>query len=203
MTNEKDGYILPFTHLTETRVTFFLPPLLLDLYNRLLLHTLCIQMILTIPSIKQDRMAIDAEEAGMDAFMDKPFKLEELTAVYIKLLERDHRNQCDRSIRTTTLTPGVDTDTVARGPRSLCNVTKNAKIFVDVDELHDMIASQIDTTIVSLGMEQDGTSPTVAVAIPERQSPMNTQKITVRDSDRGNEMIKEIKYNNSKVHPAN
>ena len=86
-------------------------------------------------------MAIDAEEAGMDAFMEKPFKLEELTAVYTKILERDHRH----ANHQTTLTPGVDTESlgvVVCGPRSICKVTLNAKIFVDASELGEMIASQ-------------------------------------------------------------
>ena len=64
-------------------------------------------------------MAVDAEEAGMDAFMVKPFKLEELTAVYIKLLERNHRNQRDIPTRPTPVTHGVDTaDTPTLGTAS-------------------------------------------------------------------------------------
>ena len=53
-------------------------------------------------------MAVDAEEAEMDACMNKPFKLAELTAVYAKILECDNRNQRDLSTHRTTVTPGVD-----------------------------------------------------------------------------------------------
>ena len=104
-------------------------------------------------------MAVDAEAAGMDAFMDKPFRLEELTAVYIKLMERDQRNQRELSSRETpqAVTSSADIGVVARGPRSSFNVTKNAKIFVDAGDLKSMRASQ------------DGTSPIVAVAVTESE----------------------------------
>ena len=124
-------------------------------------------------------MAVDAEEAGMDAFMDKPFKLEELTAVYIKLLKRDNRNQL--SIRQTTYARGD----VARRPRLIRNVTPNAKIFVDAAEVDDVIALQVGGD--STSSQQDGTSSTAAVAVPERMGLKNAQK------DSGN----------AKVHAAN
>ena len=90
-------------------------------------------------------MAVDAEEAGMDAFLEKPFKLEELTAVYIKLLERDRRNQRDLSSRQLAVATGIEAGTItlgplALGPRSIRKITPNAKIFVDSKEFDDMIA---------------------------------------------------------------
>ena len=116
-------------------------------------------------------MAVDAEEAGMDAFMDKPFKLEELTAVYIKLLERENRNQRDIPTQPTAVPLGVDTDTpsglgvVARGPRSIRKVTPNVKIFVDASEVDDVTASPMGGDISSL--EQYGSSTIAAVVVQE------------------------------------
>ena len=135
-------------------------------------------------------MAVDAEEAGMDAFMDKPFKLEEITAVYIKLLERE-----------TQSTPSVDTaplhGVVAHGPRSIYNVTKNAKIFIDASELDEMIASQI----IGDSMSLEGTSLTTAVAV---STEWETVKNAQNESDRGNGVIGGIKHNNiAKVHAEN
>ena len=148
-------------------------------------------------------MAVDAEEAGMDAFMDKPFKLEELTAVYTKLLERNHRNQRNHSTRQPTVLPGVDTDTpsglgvVARGPRSIRKVTPNAKIFVDASELDDVVASQVvgDSTF----LEQNGTAPTAAVAVLESEWIGKVENGTVN----GIGMVNEVMSNNAKVHAAN
>ena len=135
-------------------------------------------------------MAVDAEEAGMDAFMEKPFKLEELTAVYIKLLERDQRNQREQSSRETSqaVTSSADTGVVAGVPRSSFNVTKNAKIFVDAGDLKSICASQ------------DGTSPIVAVAVTEseRKGKMVTcpdEPIIVSGS--------RMNHSSSRVHAAN
>ena len=156
-------------------------------------------------------MAVDAEEAGMDAFMDKPFKLEELTAVYTKLLARDNQ-----STRPTTGTPGVDTQAapllgaVARGPRSIYNVTKNAKIFIDAGELDDISASQTGGATSSL--EQDGASPTYFMVVAEGNVAKISDKtaaagyaqppLTGGDGS-GNGMISGIKLTSAKVHAAN
>ena len=152
-------------------------------------------------------MAVDAEEAGMDAFMDKPFKLEELTAVYTKLLERNHRNQRDIPTHQSTGTPGVDTDpsslgTAARGPRSIRKVTPNAKIFVDANEL--MVG---DTS----PLEQVGTFPIAAVAVLDWKHAKTAQQSTSEHFQTstgtgdvsGNDMVSGIMSNNAKVHAAN
>ena len=154
-------------------------------------------------------MAVDAEEAGMDAFMDKPFKLEELTAVYTKLLERNHRNQRNHSTRQPTVLPGVDTDTpsglgvVARGPRSIRKVTPNVKIFVDASEVDDVTASPMGGDISSL--EQDGASPTVALVVSESEWEGKGEAGPVQPPNRNGSddgMISVIKHHNAKVYAA-
>ena len=153
-------------------------------------------------------MAVEAEEAGMDAFMNKPFKLEELTALYNKILVRYDRNQQDTSTQQATVTHGVTQETpslmVVRGPRSIRNVTPNAKIFVDASELDDIIASQMGDDFSSL--EQNGSSPTVAVAVAVSESEWKTavseKPATGNSNDTGNGMVSGIKYNNAKVHAA-
>ena len=115
-------------------------------------------------------MAIDAKEADMDAFMEKPFKLDELTAVYINLLARDQRNQGD-----ITGTPGVDAGptslrAITRGRRSIRNVTPNAKIFVDASESNAVVASQAvgSTDIVTMteSPENGAVKPTFDLVLP-------------------------------------
>ena len=152
-------------------------------------------------------MAVDAEEAGMDAFMDKPFKLEELIAVYTKILVRDNQNQRVVSASQTAASSGVDVDSlgaIVRGPRSVCNVTKNAKIFIDASELNDMFASQMAVDKCSL--EQDGTLPTIAVVVSESEwkGKLETGPAQLpTGSGIGSDMISEIKLNSAKVHAAN
>lgn len=134
-------------------------------------------------------MAVDAEAAGMDAFMDKPFKLEELTAVYIKLMERDQRNQRELTTRETpqTMTSIADTGIVALGPRLSFNVTKNAKIFVDAGDLKSIRASQ------------DCTLPVVAVALTESD---RQEKVVTGPGE--TTIVNGINHNNSsRVHAAN
>ena len=144
-------------------------------------------------------MAVDAEEAGMDAFMNKPFKLEELAALYVKILERHNRKQRDISTRQITATPGVDTisiplETIVCGPRSICNVTPNAKIFVDASELDGMITSQMCGD--SLSLEQDGTLPAAAVAVLECTVASMGEKT-------GHLQLPAGKHNSGKVHVVN
>ena len=155
-------------------------------------------------------MAVDAEEAGMDAFMDKPFKLEELTAVYIKLLERENRNQRDIPTQPTAVPLGVDTDTpsglgvVARGPRSIRKVTPNVKIFVDASEVDDVTASPMGGDISSL--EQDGSSTIAAVVVQESDKKGMVETVTAQPSagsGSGNGMIGGIKNNSAKVYAVN
>lgn len=128
-------------------------------------------------------MAIDAEAAGMDAFMEKPFKLEELIAVYIKLMERD---------RQSTVRPDIDAVTSSIEPtsrsRSIWNVTKNVKIFVDANELNDMTSLQTGDDSSSLHL--DGTLPGVSV------------NAIFTDSSNGNGMSTIIKQNNGKVYAS-
>ena len=108
--------------------------------------------MLSLVSNPKDRIAIDAEEAGMDAFMNKPFKLDELTAVYTKLLENDHL-----STRTTIVTPtSIDKSRVS-GPRLIRKITPNAKIFVN--EMDDLTVSQMNGDVSVL--EHNETSLTV------------------------------------------
>ena len=128
-------------------------------------------------------MAVEAEEAGMDAFMEKPFRLEELTAVYIKLLERENRNQRVVSAVQPILTSGLDTGTLGAVPRgstsrSIRNITKNAKIFVDASEFEfdDAIASQVGVNTSELA--QDGTSPNVAVPMAGSQGEISVENQT-------------------------
>ena len=161
-------------------------------------------------------MAVDAEEAGMDAFMDKPFKLEELTAVYVKLLEIQNQNQGDQFTCLTTRTPGDDTDTlslgtvpVARRHRSIRSVTPSAKIFIDAGEWDDIIASHGggDSSL----LEQGGISlnAPVVVAVPERKSVGNLQKTASGQfqisagSNSGDGMIGGITHKHAKVHAEN
>ena len=152
-------------------------------------------------------MAVDAEDAGMDAFMDKPFKLEDLTAVYIKILERDQRHSNHQS----TVTPSiVDVSSllgvVVRAHRSIRNVTPNAKIFIDASELDYMVPALIGGN--SSLLEQDGTSPTVAVAVPERKvatmadKPATCHVQPPTECVSVNSMINGITQN-AKVHVAN
>ena len=124
-------------------------------------------------------MAVEAEEAGMDAFMEKPFRLEELTALYIKLLERDNRNQRDNFTRPGVDTLGVDTPwptAVVRRQRLIRNVTPSTKIFID--------ASQ-----------QDGT-PTIVIAKTSQK--ITTDPLTGSGIDNGT-----ISGFSAKVHAEN
>ena len=143
-------------------------------------------------------MAVEAEEAGMDAFMNKPFKLEELTALYNKILVRYDRNQQDTSTQQATVTHGVTQETpslmVVRGPRSIRNVTPNAKIFVDASELDGMITSQMCGD--SLSLEQDGTLPAAAVAVLECTVASMGEKT-------GHLQLPAGKHNSGKVHVVN
>ena len=152
-------------------------------------------------------MAVDAEEAGMDAFMDKPFKLEELTAVYIKLLERDHRNnQRDTSTHQTTVVQDVNTvvlGAVVHNPRSIYKVTPNAKIFIDASELNDMLATHMIGDATSL--EQDGTLPAAAAVMSKAEWKGKVETGSVQaltGSGNGNVLMTGI-TRNAKVHAAN
>ena len=144
-------------------------------------------------------MAVDAEEAGMDAFMDKPFKLEELTAVYVKLLEGENRHQRDRATLPPTRTQSIDIDTpplgTVAGPRLIRNVTPNAKIFVDASESDDMmIISHVGSDI---------SSPTVAVAVSESELKGKVEASPVQPptgSSSGNGMTSGNKHNGAKVY---
>lgn len=141
-------------------------------------------------------MAIDAEAAGMDAFMDKPFRLEDLTAVYIKLLERGHPSQRKTSTHQTKESPHVAV--ISTTDRLIRNVTPNAKIFVNVSEFDDVVAPQIVGDSSSLA----GTSPTgiavaaVAASESERKRMSGSVSPPVRS---GSGIIP----NSSKVHAAN
>ena len=127
-------------------------------------------------------MAVDAEESGMDAFMVKPFKLEELTAVYIKLLERNHRNQRDIPTRPTPVTHGVDTaDTPTLGTASHMGGGKSS-------------------------LEEEETSPSVAVVVSESEWNGKGETGQVQPptgSGSGKGIISGIKHNNAKVHATN
>ena len=81
------------------------------------------KIIVGISANGQDRIAIEAEEAGMDAFMNKPFKLDDLTIIYPKILECRQRELLNVSLKST----GDDTTVV---PRMIKPITTNAKIFV-------------------------------------------------------------------------
>ena len=166
--------------------------------------------------VSQDRITVEAEEAGMDAFMDKPFKLEELTAVYTKLLEMN--NQRDHasfgSIGIDTPSPGV----TGRTPRSIRNITSNARIFVDAKELDDLSASASPIDGDPTSVEQKGTSTktlsTVGASDPElrgkvvtvTEKPMTGQNqlppITRAGSGIGGGscLIDRMKNNHAKVH---
>ena len=149
-------------------------------------------------------MAVEAEEAGMDAFMEKPFRLEELTAVYVKLLERDNRTQRDGSAP-----PGVNTSLgiAVRSHRSIRNITPNAKIFIDSDEFDNITATQIDGETSLL--EQDGTPPTTAMSVSERKVAETSQKVTtdhaqlLTGSGIDNGTISGLKHSSAKVHAEN
>ena len=143
-------------------------------------------------------MAVDAEAAGMDAFMDKPFRLEELTAVYVKLLERDNRNQ--RVVSTYQMKESLGKDSslgaVISADRLIRNITPNAKIFVDSHEFDDVVASQIVGDASSLA----GTSPIIAVAVAASECNEKRMSGTVLPPSRSGSGIYP---NSSKVHAAN
>ena len=146
-------------------------------------------------------MAVDAEEAGMDAFMNKPFKLEELAAVYVKILERHNRKQRDISTRQITSTPSTDAISQAVR-RSIRNVTPNAKIFVDPSEFDDTSISQLGGASSSL--ERNGSSPTVAVLESEWKGMMETGQVQPTTGfSTANGMNSGITSNNAKEHAAN
>ena len=89
-------------------------------------HNLDRKIIVGISANGQDRIAVEAEEAGMDAFMEKPFKLDDLAMIYPKILECRERESSGMSLKTA----GADATTTIV-PRLIRPITTNAKIFVN------------------------------------------------------------------------
>ena len=121
-------------------------------------------------------MAVDAEEAGMDAFMNKPFKLEELSAVYVKLLARDQKNQYDLTTCETASTPGIDKETLTLWS-----------------------ASHMDGG----ALEEKERLPNVAVAVLESEKIVKVEASQVEGNGSGDGTINGTKHNIAKVYAAN
>ena len=85
-------------------------------------------MIVGISANTADRMAVEAEESGMDAFMNKPYNMEELEAAYTVICE--HRRRGGRAGAGA----GVD-DVGERAPREAVSLTANTTLFLEA--LHD------------------------------------------------------------------
>ena len=85
-------------------------------------------------------MAAEAERAGMDAFICKPYKLEEIEEVYLQILEGRVGNRIERVADPLDIVPSVDNR--KKPLRSMIRLSASATIFLKKDPSEDGVLTK-------------------------------------------------------------